>query len=443
MKPLRSFLCTGIALLIFDFGQCPAQVPKSPEKQNGQSDVSFDYEAELKTILKVEDFEQRHILLALLSKRLGAVEPKKAWDLMGQLTLLPDRLLFVGPFMKIWGRNNPAEALNQTRALPDGEMRKLATNKALEGWAAKAPLAALQWASENLPSGYRRTAFAQIGEVWGKTEPSLAINWGMQLSNEIERVFYIVEVLENWTELRPMDAAQWAAALPLGKFHDLMVSKVAKIWVQHYPKMASDWLAAAPEHHWLLPSAIAKWAEIDTAAAASWASQLADRQLSSVCKAAIVAEWADYNAAAAYAWAEANLEGEYFSNSRRLILGNWASAYPLEALKWTQNLTSNDSQITALEIILEKWALSDFIACQSWVKQQQSGPKKNVGLSKLANVLADSDPKAAAELALTISDLTLQKMCLVQVLETWKLSSREKSENWIQQHPRILKLLDQ
>jgi hypothetical protein len=443
MKSLRSCLYTCIALLGFDFCDCSAQVPGSPEKQNGQSGDSFDYEAELKAILTVEDFEERHILLSLLSKKLGTSDPKRAWNLMAQIPKLPDRLLFLSFFMKIWGKHSPAEALNQTRDLPDGEVRLLATNKALEGWAAKAPLAALQWASENLSNGYRRTAYAQIGEVWVKSEPSVALNWGMKLSNEIERVFYVVEALEIWTELHPMDAAHWAAALPLGKFHDLMVSKVVQIWVQHYPRMAIEWLAAAPEHHWLLPSAASKWAEIDRTAAADWASQLEDKQLCSLCKVSIAAEWAEYSSPSAYAWAEANLDGEHLSNCRRLILGNWAAAYPMEALKWSQKLTSKDSHLAALDIILENWALSDFAACQSWVKQQKDGLEKNIGLCKLANVLTDSEPEAAAELSLAISDSALQKKCIVQLLESWKQSSKEKSEAWIQQHPRILKLLNQ
>jgi hypothetical protein len=115
----------------------------------------------------------------------------------------------------------------------------------------------------------------------------------------------------------------------------------------------------------------------------------------------------------------------------------------MEALKWSQNLTSSDSNLAALDIILESWALSDFAACQSWVQQQKDGLEKNIGLCKLANVLSDSEPEAAVELSRTISDSALQKNCLAQVLENWKLNSKEKSEAWIQQHPQILKLLNQ
>lgn len=423
---------------ISSLGDCPAQQPPSSKSVHENEALWGNLKSELQSIIKETDYDDRHEKLKQLSLKLAPFNPEDAWGLTKTIAFIPDKIAFSVPFVKQWGRNNPLKALERIRELPDGEMRLMVTNSALQGWAGIAPLEALQWASANLSASYRRTAYAQIGEVWVRKDPVKATNWGMNLSNELERIFYVAEVLEYWAEALPMDAANWVSKLPPGKFHDLMISKVVSVWVQHYPKMAAEWIIGSQEYHWLLPNAVGKWARFDHIAAAAWLSLIADEHLSSLCHAAIVTEWAVYNPDAAYKWAEANLKGEQLTNARRVILGNWTADYPLEVLNWSQDLQPPEKRMAALEIIFETWSLSDLTACKAWVSEQKAGLYRDTGLSKIADVMMESEPEAAAELALSIGNPLVQKISLTHVIETWKSRESEKADAWVRKHPNVL-----
>lgn len=422
--------------------ECPAQEASSNKGPLDQEKRESALKKELEDIIRGPMEEERHEKLRDLSIKLAAANPEGAWQWSKKILYVPDRIAFAIPLMRHWGRLNPLKALEASRELPDGELRLMIANAALEGWAKRDPLEALQWAGDHLSASYRRTAYAQIGEVWVRaTASAKAADWGMKLSNEIERIFYVAEVLENWAEILPLDAAKWVSKLPPGKFHDLMISKVVSVWVQHYPKMAVEWIIVAPEYHWLLPNAVGKWARFDRLAAAAWLSLMADEHLSELCHAAIVTEWAQYNPAAAYQWSEANLKGEQLINARRAILGNWTVDYPLEALKWSQDLQPQEKRMSALEIIFETWSLADLTTCKAWVDKNDPGIEKDIGLGQLAYVLMESDPEAAASLGISIGDSGVQKTTLTRIIENWKTREPEKVKAWLQNNPSVLKLV--
>lgn len=418
--------------------ECPAQESSSSKGVHEKDEIVPELTKQLKDIIKDPVYDERHQKLRQLSLKFAA-KAEEAWEVAKTIPFIPDRIAFLVPFVRQWGRENPLIALERSCEMPDGEMRLLVTNAALEGWAEKAPLEALQWASVNLSASYRRTAYAQIGEVWVRsTGGSQAASWGMNLSNEIERIFYVSEVLENWAEMLPLDAANWVSKLPPGKFHDLMISKVVSVWALHYPKMAAEWILISEDYHWLIPNVVGKWARYDHVAAAAWLSLIADEHLSDLCHAAIVTEWAIYNPAAAYKWSEANLKGVHLTNAHRITLGNWTADYPLEVLTWSEDLQPQEKRMSALEIIFEIWSLSDLPACKAWVRKQKAGLEKDIGLSQLADTLMESDPEEAAELGLLIDSPTVQKRSLTQIIEKWKSNEPEKANAWAQKHPNVL-----
>lgn len=440
---MNAFLKHGLyfsAIWLIAALPCLAQ---SKVGQDQQPAIWNGFDEELKTILADQDYENRHYRLDFFARKLGEIELEKALCLGDLIKSPADRIVFLIRLMKMWGRRAPLEALHYAEASQDGESRMAVVNAALQGWAADAPLEALKWARDNLSNIYRRTAYAQIGEIWTRTAPGHAASWGLQLSNELERIFYTVEVLETWSEINPLDAAHWADALPPGKFHDLIISKVLKIWGEHYPKWAVEWLESSPQHSWLMPSTVAKWSQIDRSAALKWTQSLKDSQLADQCTEAIVLDWSEYNPKAAYLWSSANLKGEVLISCRKSILGAWTSDDPLEALQWAESLSSPQASLGAMDIILESWAASNLEDCRDWVIVQKNAAIKDMGISKLITVLADSEPSSAADLALLISDLKLRKSNLSSVVEKWKPLNPQESAAWFNQHPEVSKLLSQ
>ncbi|MCF7785795.1 MAG: capsular biosynthesis protein [Prosthecobacter sp.] len=440
MKTLQTHLAACAALFFSAFSECPAQIPTS---DTGEISHKIDYEPELKIILENPNFEIRRKLLVEFAERIGTTDPQNAWLMRNKIMNQPDLLSFASSLMKIWGRDQPLKAVELTLTNPDGEFRMFITNAALAGWASKDHFKAMEWASKNLSPFYRRTALATIGQIWALKNPVEAIEWGSNLRIEVERVFYIAEILTTWTNTNPYEAVQWASKLPLGKFHDLMVSQVIFTWVNYYPIMAVEWLLSTPEHQWLLPATLAKWTKFDHLAAINSLTNIQDQKLKLSCQIAIIDEWAYFNPEAACKWASTQLKDEQITNAIKTTIGNWAADYPLEVLKWAQDIKLETNSSAPMEAALESWARADFKACLTWVNQQKKGHERDIGLSKVSDVLMETEPRTAADIALSISDLALQKKSLLNVLETWKLNSPENSENWIKNHPHILKLLNQ
>ena len=438
---MSKVLCSAIFFVAV--WSCGAEVPSSNIPESQQSAIWNGFAEELKTILEDQDYDERHYRLDQLPRKLREIDPQRAWLLGSQIESQDDQIVFLIRLMKKWGKVAPLEALKHAQTPPDGETRMMAVNAALEGWALEAPLEALKWASDNLSNAYRRTAYSQIGQVWAKKAPAAALNWGTQLSNELERIFYTAEVLETWTEINPLNAAHWTDTLPPGKFRDLMISKVLKKWAQHYPKWAVEWLEKTPENYWLLPNSLTQWAQVDRSAALNWTLAFKDRQVASLCVEALMVDWAEYNPKAAYSWSNSHLKGESLINGRKSILGIWTSSYPLEALNWAESLTAADNSITAIEIILENWSTYDLDSCRAYVMAHKNALIKNIGIRKMIDVLVDSEPNSAAELALSLSDLELKKSSLLRVLEKWKAVSAKDSAAWLKHHPEISELLTQ
>lgn len=134
---------------------------------------------------------------------------------------------------------------------------------------------------------------------------------------------------------------------------------------------------------------------------------------------------------AALAVAEKALQSGDFSGFRSWLLDRWGEADPHAALAFAQSLKATGARRAALESIMTAWARTDPDAALAWVESQpQSSAKRNLraavirGLAEtrpqealarvdqlsgadqqwirnqVLDVLAETDPKAAAELAL-------------------------------------------
>ncbi len=222
-----------------------------------------------------------------------------------------------------------------------------------------------------------------------------------------------------------------------------MVSQVVFTWVNYYPEAACTWLLSTSEHQWLLPAVLAKWTKFDHVAALKSLANIHNQEVKISCQSAIVVEWGYFNPERASKWANENLKGEQLSDALQVLIGNWVADYPLDVLKWAKDIDQENHNSTMMELSLETWAFTDYKPCLHWLNQQIKGHNRDFGLSKVSDVLMETEPETAIDVALYISGIPLQKKSVLKILRTWKLNSPENLENWTKNHPNIQKLLNQ
>lgn len=394
-------------------------------------DVVTQLEVNLNQGLKLPNQEERHALLKKLGVEFGQVDPTRGWALVDtEFRSVFDKETFLMALLNQWARNKPEAALKACSDLPEGEGRLLAYTAALIGWSKVDPKASSQWVFVHLKTIYRRTAAGAVGRTWVAENPEEAARWAAAWPNELERIFILGEVLETWGLDYGPEAANWVAKMDPGKLRDLMMSKVMFRWGENYPKTASEWLVNNPDHNWLLPRVIAKWAKYDQVAASSWLELLTNEDLATECKVALVAEWAQYNPRSAYDWIRVKLKDDTQALAINEVLQTWAQEYPKEALDWIKEAVPVPERIQALEIILQTWSMIDKEHFNSWLGQQNPGLEKDLGLEQMARMLINADPEAAMKAARLISNPVRQQTVSSELFEQWKARAPDEAAKW-------------
>ncbi len=396
-----------------------------------QSVVIANLEVALSHTLKLKDGEARHDALKLLGGEFAKNNPQRGWVLaMSQLTSTCDKETFSVVLLRKLAENNPEEALHACTDVPEGEGRLLAYTATLTGWAKVDPVAASLWVTTHLKSIYRRTAAGAVGRTWVANEPEDAARWALAWPNEIERIFILGEVLESWALEYGPEAADWVGSMVPGKMRDLMMSKVVFRWGENFPKTAAEWIMKNPDHNWLLPRVVAKWAKYEHATAALWLKQLTNEDLANECKVALVAEWAQYNPRDAYDWIRVQLKGDTHALAMNEVLQTWAEEYPKEALEWINEAVPLPERTQALAIILQTWSMTDNSVFSSWLDQQKPGLEKDLGLEQVARMMIHTNPQAAMNAATSISNPVKQKELSSQLMGGWKAIAPEEAAKW-------------
>lgn len=151
--------------------------------------------------------ERKDKLTVDVFKGWAMIEPDKATD---RAMALPDGKMkddALAAVFNIWGGRDPFAAMKKAESLP--ERKDALTAGAIEGWAGRAPDAAVEWLSRSQGgSGNMQTA-----AEWALKHPGNDIMWN---------------VIQIWISKTPDDAVRWVQSLPKGNARDEALGHVIK-----------------------------------------------------------------------------------------------------------------------------------------------------------------------------------------------------------------------
>ena len=141
-------------------------------------------------------------------------------------------------------------------------------------------------------------------------------------------------------------------------------------WLFKHGRLSGTGYVSEP----LLNAVAGTWSEQNPAAAAAWASSLADSHARSTAEVAAVTGWAEQNPASAADYVTKRIAGKNGSppsaqeavNLASVIARIWGESNPQEAAGWIGKLASNAERIEAAAALAMAWASSDIKGAVAW-----------------------------------------------------------------------------
>ncbi|GEM_PF-2253652 len=355
-----------------------------------------------------------------------------------------DGLPFLADFFMNDTQNAPIEALFRVWAERDpggeGILDLAATggtravHAALEGMAMSDPISALPMANQLGPEGIRvaldaiahsdpRLAAAAFDAV---TTDELPL--GRQ-RNDLAR-----QIAHRMAQEDIQSALAWTDTLdPVARREALR--EVSQEWARQDPKSAAEYaltLSDPRQQRDAVSEATHHWARDNPGAALEWANNL-EGDTSLAAMRGVIGTIADNDPQAA-----ANMIGQMdfstapadaYSDMAGDLASHWSRFDPEAAANWAQTLPEeNEAQHHAFERVADHWVEQDSLGASEWVGSLPEGELRDIAARRLVEHIAPSDPDAAYQWALSLSDLGHQTEMLHEVFEQWQERDPQSAE---------------
>ena len=332
----------------------------------------------------------------------------------------------VEALFRVWAERDPGGAGILDLAAAGGSR---AVHAALEGMAMSDPEAAFRMAQEfdpkampaalralshvdptlaaaeleTLPLGRQRSELArEIAHRMAQDDIGAALAWTETLDPAAKREA-LQEVSQEWARHDPQSAAEHALTLSDPHQQRDAVSEATLHWDCHEPSAALEWANNLEGDTGLaaIRGVIGTIADNDPQAAASMIDQL------------------DFSAA----------PGDAYSDMAGDLAGQWSRFDPESAANWAQTLPAkNDAQHHAFERVADHWVEQDTLGASEWVGGLPEGELRDIAARRLVEHITPSDPDAAYQWALSMSDPGDQTEMLHQVFEQWQERDPQSAE---------------
>lgn len=113
----------------------------------------------------------------------------------------------------VFGRD-PVATLAFVEALPDSDLRRLATDRVIDHWARYDPASARIWMERMVAPDQRLSAQIELGESWARLDPVSAVNWFLDLPPEEQNSRILDRILYRWMQYDPDACSQWLQVQP-------------------------------------------------------------------------------------------------------------------------------------------------------------------------------------------------------------------------------------
>jgi hypothetical protein len=150
----------------------------------------------------------------------------------------------------------------------------------------------------------------------------------------------------------------------------------------------------------------------------------------------VMALWAADSLADAVAWAGHLPSGEAADHARLALAVEAARADPATAVNLAREAAASPERDALLDHAASEWASTEPAEALTWLEQLDDPALRAHLVGSIATVLADRDPIAAAEMALSaMPDGRLRDDVVVGIVQRWSQASPDAAAAWVARFP--------
>lgn len=236
--------------------------------------------------------------------------------------------------------------------------------------------------------------------------------------------FEMMSILSGWATTDAAQATEYLnnnndiegrekTMLQAGIVQGLLVNGVGEAM-----KYVNDLPTGDNSREWMMGSIASEVLEGGIEEAASWVTTISDSQLKEGALNRVIDQYKREDLDAAADWV-ATMSGESYANdSIREIAEQMAETAPQKALAWAEAL-AEDAQPQVYREALNEWAKSDPAAASEYLLAMTDSTERDQGISGLTSTLQREEPESAIIWAQEISDPQLKESTLIDVARTW------------------------
>jgi len=180
---------------------------------------------------------------------------------------------------------------------------------------------------------------------------------------------------------------------------------------------------------------VRRWAESDPSGAGDWATRMPPGPARQQAVREVAIAWADRALSESVAWVR-QLPEEDRAGGLLAVAYEAARQAPLEALKLALELAPDKEREELIACSIRQWAALSPQAAADWAGRIEDPALREQALMGIAITWGESDPRAAAELALDrLPAGRAQEDAVVGIVQHWAQREPERAAAWVAEFP--------
>lgn len=289
-----------------------------------------------------------------------------------------------------------------------------------------------------LPGEVENATALELLRWWAESEPVAAIDFAVIYPNVHGRPTLVVELFVAWLNRTSDEALPWLHRLEAGPVRAQILPSVISMVAQQEPREAlrlAGELSGEPRRA-ALSALFLQWTASRPVEAVDQAARLTDARERNLVLRQVLGKWMDTDLNAALAWAKNLPPGpapdsfEVLPPMVGIVMEKWASMAPADAAGYLLTTPEGAGRIGLLKTVAAQWAGAHPREALQWTASIANDADRGVMMRGVLATVAQTDVRAAAELALTISRPEVAIEGLTLVIDQWNARDAAGLAGW-------------
>jgi hypothetical protein len=364
----------GVCAAMFAIGFVAARLTAPPESASAPDDFGAAIRAALGEADEVDRAERTAAVLQHLDAE-NVVEAVAVYDQM--INMLDE--MDIRPFASAWARFDPAGALDHTLHWRFRDKQQIGASAAIEGWALRDPVAALQAyddASARFPS-FSEDLFLNLLTGWLYSGEGGLVEYIAAIKGHKQEIA-IARVVGKLMRKSGADATMaWVESIVRNAAYEVTFKKRVfrrgiRVVGRWDPELAGAWATEHEGEAYAVdaPRIIASlWGPRDGRAAMEWVRDLPREDLPELAIREAFRTWLASDRAEAVAWLESETLTAFHEPAITFYAKDLGKRNPEQAIGWCERILDAHRRLSCLEMAAANWYQRDPVAAEEWLEQ--------------------------------------------------------------------------